>query len=42
MVETIIIVGILGLGAAAAFVTAGVRLHTDYREHRANLASPYP
>jgi hypothetical protein len=42
MVETLIIVGVLGLGAAAAMVTAGGRLQTEYREHRTNLASPYP
>lgn len=40
--ETVIILGLVALGAAAAFVTAGARLHTEYREHRQNLASPYP
>jgi hypothetical protein len=40
--ETLVIIGLLGLGAAGAFVTAGARLHAEYREHRASLASPFP
>jgi len=42
LVEMMIIIGVLGLGAAAAMVTAGGRLQTEYREGRTNLASPYP
>jgi hypothetical protein len=42
LVETLIIMGVLGLGAAAAMVTAGGRLQSDYREGRTTLASPYP
>lgn len=42
LAETLIIIGVLGLGAAAAMVTAGGRLQTEYRENRTNLASPYP
>ena len=40
--ETIVIIGILGLGAAGASVTAGARLHREYRENRTTLASPFP
>ncbi len=40
--ETLVIIGILGLGAAGASVTAGARLHHEYRANRTNLASPTP
>lgn len=40
--ETVVLLGLLALGTAGVFVTAGARLHTEYREHRTNLASPYP
>ena len=40
--ETLVIIGILGLGAAGASVTAGTRLHREYRENRTTLASPFP
>jgi hypothetical protein len=40
--ETLVIIGILGLGAAGASITAGTRLHKEYRENRTTLASPFP
>ena len=40
--ETLVIIGILGLGAAGASVTAGTRLHKEYRENRTTLSSPFP
>ncbi len=40
--ETVVILGLLALGAAGLFVTAGARLHAEYRESRVILASPLP
>jgi hypothetical protein len=40
--ETVVIMGMLGLGAAGVFVTVGARMHAEYREHRSVLASPFP
>jgi hypothetical protein len=38
----VVMVAILGLGMASAFVAAGARLHQDYRAGKSTLTSPYP
>jgi hypothetical protein len=42
MAEIVIVIGILGVGTAAALVAAGERMHTEYRQDRRLLGSPYP
>jgi len=40
--ETLVIFAILGIGAMGTFITAGVRMHQEYRASRTLLSSPFP
>ena len=41
-IESVVLIGLLGLAVAASMVTAGVKLHDLYRRDRTALASAFP